>query len=108
MKSKILWALLPIFFIPVLLFSQTQTVRGTLLDKQSETPLIGATVQVLNLEPSIGATTDVDGAFALKNVPVGRQTLRISYLGYETQTIPNVLITAGKEARGCCIKDLKR
>ncbi|MCC7246516.1 MAG: TonB-dependent receptor plug domain-containing protein, partial [Saprospiraceae bacterium] len=28
---------------------------------------------------------------------VGRQAIRFSYLGYETQTIPNVLVTAGKE-----------
>lgn len=97
MKSRIRLALLPLLFFPVLLFSQTQTLRGIVLDKQAETPLIGATVQVLNLEPAIGATTDLDGAFALKNVPVGRQTLRITYLGYEVQTVPNVLLTAGKE-----------
>lgn len=97
MKSSFRLALLPLLLFPVFLFSQTQTLRGIVLDKQAETPLIGATVQVLNLEPAIGATTDLDGAFALKNVPVGRQTLRITYLGYETQTVPNVLLTAGKE-----------
>jgi CarboxypepD_reg-like domain/TonB-dependent Receptor Plug Domain len=97
MKSRLILAFLPILLFPAFLFSQTQTVRGTVLDKQAETPLIGATIQVLNLETSIGASTDMDGAFALKNVPVGRQTLRITYIGYETQTIPNVLINAGKE-----------
>ncbi len=97
MKLKLLLALLPILLFPAYLFSQSQTLRGTVLDKQAETPLIGATVQVLNIEPAIGATTDVEGNFALKNVPVGRQTLRITYIGYETQTIPNVLVTAGKE-----------
>jgi len=97
MKSRLILAFLPILLFPAFLLSQTQTVRGTVLDKQAETPLIGATIQVLNLETMIGATTDVDGAFALKNVPVGRQTLRITYIGYETQTIPNVLINAGKE-----------
>ncbi len=97
MKSRLILALLPILLFPALLFSQSQTIRGTVLDKQAETPLIGATIQVLNVEPSIGATTDVDGTFALKNVPVGRQTLRITYIGYEAQTIPNVLVNAGKE-----------
>jgi TonB-dependent Receptor Plug Domain. len=37
--------------------------------------------------------------FALKNVPVGRQALRVFYVGYEPQTIPNVLVTAGKEVQ---------
>jgi len=90
-------AFLPILIFPAFLFSQTQTLRGTVLDKQAETPLIGATIQVLNVEPSIGATSDMEGLFVLKNVPVGRQTLRITYVGYETQTVPNVLVTAGKE-----------
>ena len=97
MKSRVILAFLPILLFPAFLFSQSQTVRGTVLDKQAETPLIGATIQVMNVEPGIGATTDLDGKFALKNVPVGRQTLRISYLGYEAQTIPNVLVNAGKE-----------
>lgn len=91
------------FFLFLLLSSslsaQTSTLRGVILDKQSESPLIGATVQVLNVEPAIGATTDVDGVFALKSVPVGRQTLRVTYLGYEPQTVPNILLTAGKEVQ---------
>lgn len=102
MKAKTL--LFALFLFPFFLAAQTSTLRGTILDKQSETPLIGATVQVLSPLPTgegpgvgLGATTDVDGQFFIKNVPVGRQTLRITYLGYESQTIPNVLVTAGKE-----------
>ena len=97
MNAKLLAALLPFFLFPTLLFSQTQTLRGIVLDKQSETPIIGATIQVLDLTTSIGATTDAEGNFALKNVPVGRQTIRVSYIGYEPQTVPNILVTAGKE-----------
>ncbi len=85
--------------LPLLLQSQTSTLHGRVRDQQSETPLIGATVQILDLEPVIGAMSDADGFFTLKNVPVGRQTLRISYLGYEPQTVQNVLITAGKEVQ---------
>lgn len=91
-------ALMPILaFLPIFLSAQTSTLRGVVLDKQAETPLIGATVQLLQSEPVIGATTDADGGFVLRAVPVGRQTLRITYLGYETQTVPNILVTAGKE-----------
>ncbi|MEO6036770.1 MAG: TonB-dependent receptor, partial [Saprospiraceae bacterium] len=85
--------------LPLLLPAQTSTLRGRVLDQQSETPLAGATVQILDLEPIIGALSDADGFFTLKNVPVGRQTLRISYLGYEPQTVPNILLTAGKEVQ---------
>jgi len=76
----------------------TQTLKGTVVDQQSEIPIIGATVELLTVESSVGTTTDVDGRFALQGVPVGRHSLRISYLGYSPVTIPNVLVTAGKEA----------
>lgn len=97
MQSKSLLTLLLALIFSASLSAQTQTIRGQVLDQQSETPLIGATVQVLNLETGIGASTDMEGHFVLKNVPVGRQALRVIYLGYEPQTLPNVLLTAGKE-----------
>lgn len=75
----------------------TQTIRGTLVDQQSEAPLIGANIIVVGSDPFIGASTDIDGQFRLENVPVGRQTLRLTYLGYETREIPNVLVNSGKE-----------
>ena len=74
-----------------------QTIRGTLADAQSEMPLIGATVEVLIGDDAAGTTTDVDGRFALTGLPPGRHTLRLGYLGYATQQVPNVLLTAGKD-----------
>jgi hypothetical protein len=97
MQSKLFHFVVTLLLFPLWISAQNQTIRGVVLDQQSETPLIGATVQLLDIEPAIGATTDAEGRFALKNVPVGRQTLRISYIGYDPQTIPNVLVTAGKE-----------
>ena len=94
------WVLtLALAFVAQALLAQTQTLRGTVLDKQAETPLIGATVQLLGAagETLGGATTDPDGAFVLREVPVGRQVLRVTYLGYESTTVPNILVTAGKE-----------
>jgi hypothetical protein len=82
-----------------LLSAQTQTIRGTVHDRQSEMPLIGATVELLTSSPIVGVVTDVDGHFELKGAPVGRQVIRISYLGYETLTVDNVLVTAGHEAQ---------
>jgi hypothetical protein len=79
-------------------FAQSsQTVRGTVLDKQSELPLIGVAVELISTDPIRGEVTDLDGQFSIPNVPVGRQTFRVSYLGYNSITIPNVMVTAGKE-----------
>lgn len=75
----------------------TQTIKGTVIDTDSEIPLIGATVQVISLASAIGAVTDMDGRFRLENIPVGRHVVQISYLGYNTVTIPNVILSSGKE-----------
>ncbi|MBL7808932.1 MAG: hypothetical protein JNN28_14015, partial [Saprospiraceae bacterium] len=53
MQSKSLLTLLLALIFSASLSAQTQTIRGQVLDQQSETPLIGATVQVLNLETGI-------------------------------------------------------
>jgi len=75
----------------------TQTVRGTITDKISKTSLPGATVVVLNTDPLIGATADADGNFKLARVPVGSQTIKITFVGYKESILPNVVVNSGKE-----------
>ncbi len=77
--------------------SLTQTVRGRLTDAQSGFPLAGANIIVLHTDPLIGAASDVDGYYALQDVPVGRQALKVSYLGYEDRVISGAIVTSGKE-----------
>lgn len=80
-------------------FAQTagQTVRGTVVDSDTRQPLIGATVIVQGSDPIIGATTDLDGRFSLAAVPVGRIALQVRMLGYEEQTLANLLLNSAKE-----------
>ena len=79
------------------LAAQTGTVKGTVLDQQSEMPVIGATVQLIGVEAPVGAVTDLDGYFVLSNVPAGRNVLQVQYVGYETITLPNVEVSTGKD-----------
>lgn len=84
--------------IPLQAFTQnTQVLKGRIVDQQSKSPLIGVTVAVLNTDPVKGAITDIDGNYVIREVPLGRQTLVCSYLGYDPLSIPNVLLTSGKE-----------
>ncbi|RYF74091.1 MAG: carboxypeptidase-like regulatory domain-containing protein, partial [Cytophagaceae bacterium] len=75
----------------------SQTVRGTVVDSDSQLPLIGATVLVTGSKPLVGTTTDVNGNFKLTSVPTGRITLLLSYLGYEPKAIPDIVVNSGKE-----------
>jgi hypothetical protein len=91
-------ALLLLLVLPFA-FSQrlTQTVRGKIIDADSQLPLIGASALILGTDPIIGTITDVNGVFRLANVPVGRITLQLSSVGYEKKTIPNIVVNSGKE-----------
>jgi hypothetical protein len=58
-----------------------QNIKGRIIDKQSQSPLAGATVKVIN--SPLGAVTDEGGYFKIEHVPVGRVSLGVSYLGYK-------------------------
>ena len=77
--------------------SQTQVVKGKIVDAKAEYPLIGVTVTLVNSDPVLGAITDSNGNFRIENVPVGRQFFAIQYVGYKPVTMSNVLVTTGKE-----------
>ncbi|MCB0705585.1 MAG: TonB-dependent receptor [Saprospiraceae bacterium] len=92
--------LLCIILLPIGLAAQTltQTVRGTVVDKESKFPLIGVSVSTTLEDGSIlGTVSDVDGTFRLSNVPVGRRTINLSYLGYEPAILNNIVISSGRE-----------
>ncbi len=72
---------------------QSGTIRGKVLDQSTGDPLIGANVVVLGT--SLGAATDINGDFSLTYVPSGKQTLRVSYIGYEPITV-EVVVEGGR------------
>ena len=66
--KKIIFTSFIIAMFTTLAFSQqlTQTVRGTIIDMDSQLPLIGATVRVVGVNSFKGAATDVNGEFRLE------------------------------------------
>jgi hypothetical protein len=75
----------------------TQTIRGVIVDKTTQTPLPGASIVILNTSTLIGTATNLDGEFRFDSIPVGRHSLQISFIGYKTINISNVLLTSGKQ-----------
>lgn len=64
-------------------FAQNITVKGVVLDAESQDPLIG--VAVFSPQLKQGTVTDIDGNYSI-SVPQKSQ-LTFSYLGYESQTV---------------------
>jgi hypothetical protein len=77
----------------------TQTIRGTVIDKDSKFPIIGANVVVMRTDSVIGTKTDENGYFTLPGVPLGRASIKISYLGYKDGYANDILMIAGKESQ---------
>ena len=97
-----------LFIVSVLLFvmglkinlqaqTLTQTIRGTVMDQESNFPLPGVYVIVIDSDPQLGTVTDQDGHFRLDNLPIGRYNLKIASMGYEERILPDILIGSGKE-----------
>jgi len=75
----------------------TQTIKGIIVDRSTQSPLPGAAVVILNTTPLIGSTTDINGKFRIEKVPVGRYDVKISYMGYESGMMRELLVGSGKE-----------
>ncbi len=89
--------LLVCLLIPVFSIAQnnTQNVRGVIIDKLSQTPLVGVTLQIVSLQKA--TATDANGQYNFTNIAPDRYEIKVTYLGYKSITIPNVVVTSGKE-----------
>ena len=82
---------------PTLLWGQTGTLSGTLVDGETGETLIGANVLVTELTQ--GTTTDLDGRYTISGIPAGDYTVQLSYIGFQTVTVNAVTISAGEVTR---------
>ena len=106
MKPAFFFLLRLVLFILVIknlfgvsIFAQelTQIIKGRVVDVDTEIPLPGATITILDTDPLIGASTDINGYFRLENVTLGRYNLRISFIGFEPAYVSEIEVGSGKE-----------
>ncbi|MFP4227309.1 MAG: TonB-dependent receptor domain-containing protein [Salinivenus sp.] len=76
----------------------TGRIEGQIVTADNGTPLTDATVEVEDSDQSRGTATDADGQFVLSNLPPGRTTLQIRYVGFVTET-RRVQVRAGETTR---------
>lgn len=71
------------------------SIVGTVLDAAEGYPLTGATVRIEGT--GLGAITDLDGNYSIRDVPAGTYSVVISYISYLTNTVEKVVVTAHED-----------
>lgn len=74
--------------------SESGEIKGRVLEANNKLPIPFANVLIVGT--NIGASTDIQGNFVIKNVPVGIYQLRASVIGYTPQIKNDVMIKPGK------------
>ena len=76
----------------------TQSIRGTIADTETKSRLVGATVVVYQDTTLLnGASSDVDGKFEIRDIPVGRIRIICRFIGYNDYVMDNVELSSAKE-----------
>ncbi len=75
----------------------TQSVRGTLVDFDTKTPIAFAKIMLLESNPIKGRVANELGEFRLDSIPLGRISLKFVAFGYQELVVPNILLESGKE-----------
>ncbi|MBE0432835.1 TonB-dependent receptor, partial [candidate division WOR-3 bacterium] len=75
----------------------TGKIQGYVSDEATHEPVAFANVTVLGTE--LGAATDFEGNFFILNVPAGTYTVEVSFIGYQTKNVSNVVVEYAKTVR---------
>jgi hypothetical protein len=90
MKLKLV-TIIATLLCSTLTYAQKYTVSGSIKDAKNGEVLIGAPVAVAELT-GVGAAANVYGFYSL-TLPKGKYTIKVSYVGYVTQSFPIDLST---------------
>jgi outer membrane receptor protein involved in Fe transport len=80
-------------------FGQSGTLKGKVVDKATGEAIPFAAVVVVSKAGEnavLGTTSDIDGNYTLKPVPVGKWTLQVQMVGYNSLQMDNVVVKADK------------
>ncbi len=93
--KKFLLVVLALSLMAGSILAQTSTgkLAGKVTDARTGDPLPGANILIMGTE--LGAATNARGEYFIINVVPGTYDVRVSFVGYATQTIKDVRIVAG-------------
>ncbi len=96
MTLKYNWLLtlvLGFLIFPSFLLAQQATVRGFVYEEESGEPAMFSNIFLEGT--TFGASSDINGYFLINKIPPGSYTLMVTYLGFDTISVP-ILLEANK------------
>jgi len=97
MKLSITFLLFSLLSMTLFAQTPTQSIRGKVVDSESQSPLVGVKVEVkIASGEQFRALSDVDGNFELIKVPIGKHQVTATFSMYEPKTVTAEL-SSGKE-----------
>lgn len=93
-KNTILIYLL--LWFPLITFAQ-QTVRGVVIEENTQLPIQYATVLLQGGAAPVGGMTDSMGVFAIAGIAAGRYEIQVTMTGYEPYIQKEMAVGGGKE-----------
>ncbi|MBN2355918.1 carboxypeptidase-like regulatory domain-containing protein, partial [candidate division KSB1 bacterium] len=90
--------LLSLFLSSAFTFAQEPgSISGKVIDKSNNEPLIGTNVLLVGTR--LGAVSDLDGHFSIKNVLPGTYQVKFSYISYQGVTVERVVVSSGMDSK---------
>ncbi|RPH93319.1 TonB-dependent receptor, partial [candidate division KSB1 bacterium] len=89
-----LFMLQMIFIHPAMAGESNGSLNGLIVEAETGEPLIG--VNVMLQGTSLGAASDLDGRFQVRNIPAGTYDVAATAIGYAKLTVSHVVISGGK------------
>ncbi|MFZ5519171.1 MAG: TonB-dependent receptor [Candidatus Zhuqueibacterota bacterium] len=90
MYRKIITIMVVMVFAATMFAQQQGEISGRVIDARSKEPLIG--VNVIVMDTQRGAASDLEGNYAIKNVPIGMYRLKFMYIGYEAMLKTDIVV----------------
>ena len=72
---------------------QSGMITGVVVDSTLNETIVGAKAFIENRQA--GAYTDLDGTFKIQNLPSGKYTVQISFIGFQTKLYNDVTVKDG-------------
>ncbi|MEP6794540.1 MAG: TonB-dependent receptor [Saprospiraceae bacterium] len=83
------------FMVGAVFAQKTGSISGTILEKNTQLSLPGANIYLTGTD--LGTASDSNGRFRILNIPVKTYNLVISFVGFKTFTLYNIVVSSGNE-----------